>query len=94
MKTFLAATLAALIAVPALADANSDKRKALFIEIVEKLGCRVDGATPSQAFLDAMKNNGFEKSETRVIARDLVKNKQANTERAGRILVLKTGKCA
>lgn len=100
MKLQLLLTLTAIILSvasvgPALAQSEADKidpeRKALFVSIIEDLGCEMDGANPPQNFLDAMAADGFVREETRAIVRELASEGLA--ERDGATLVLKTENC-
>ena len=53
MKKLLIAALAASVTLPALADDAIEvtpERRALLIEIIEGLGCKVNGAAPPKAF--------------------------------------------
>ena len=91
MKTMLAAALIAMAATPLLAaDEVDPERRALFVTIIEDLGCKMNGADPPKEFLDAMAKNDFVRSETRAIASELFAEGVA--ERSGDLLILKTEK--
>ena len=96
MKTVVCAALAAALAMPALADEDAfevkPERRALLIEIIEGLGCEVDGVKPPEEFLAAMEEHKFVKDETKAIAGQLFDEGLA--ERKGAALVLKTEKCS
>ena len=95
MKTLIAAALGAAISLPALADSNvavDPERRALLIEIIEGLGCKMDGVSPPKAFLEKMEEHKFVKDETKAIAAEMFKDGVA--EREGAVLVLKTEKCS
>ncbi len=95
MKTLVGAALAAVIALPAFAENHAEikpERRALLISIIEDLGCKMDGATPPQAFLDKMEEHKFVKDETKAIAGQMFADGTAVRE--GSMLVLKTEKCS
>ena len=86
--------LSLLIGVPASAadDFKVDpERQALLIEIIEDLGCEVDGVSPPPEFLTAMALNAFVKDVTKAIAAQMIN--EGIAVRNGPNLILKTENC-
>jgi len=94
MKLLLAALLMAAPTGLAFADdaPYTPERRALLVSIIEGLGCKVDGVSPPQEFLDAMEEHAFIRDETNAIAHDLVAEGLANHD--GPTMILKTENCS
>lgn len=95
MKFLVTVALSAAMSLPALADDKAKvapERRALLIQIIEDLGCEMDGVSPPKAFLEKMEEHKFVKDETKAIAAEMFADGVA--ERKGSALVLKTENCS
>ena len=96
MRSMVLAAILSAIAIPGFAGQDfkvTPERRALLVEIIEGLGCKVDGVTPPKEFLDAMEKHNFVQDETKAIAVQLLDEQLA--VRDGPMLILKkTEKCS
>ncbi|WP_156783402.1 hypothetical protein [Roseovarius nubinhibens] len=94
MMRIVSSVALALCGTAALAQAAPEAaRVALFAEVVAKEpACKVDNRNPSESFLAAMEQHGFDKTETKAIAQVLIEAGDATY--ADPTFTLTTGECA